>query len=229
MRDHTALLRALEYIEAHITDELEPADAARYCHLSLSALQKLFRHVFDYSVKEYIAKRRLTLAARELAAAGGSVLELALKYGYAGPETFARAFRRLWGVSPSEFRKSAVAVDLFPPLRLEEGENDRLVYRENQMLYDRLLQCPDSAVVCFDLVGLKEINRISRSDGDRAILEAARRIAGLCTGTERLFRLGADEFALLTEGSCTALYRRACHAPPGGTGSRCCARAAPFP
>lgn len=62
----TALAAALEYVEQNLTSEFSQEKCARYACCSLSGLQKLFRSVFRRSVGDYVARRRLTAAAREL-------------------------------------------------------------------------------------------------------------------------------------------------------------------
>ena len=59
------------------------------------------------SLGEYIRSRRLAEAGRDLAVGGITVLDTALKYGYESPESFARAFQRFHGVTPSEVRRGA--------------------------------------------------------------------------------------------------------------------------
>lgn len=62
----TALAAALEYVEQNLTSDFSQEKCARYACCSLSGLQKLFRSVFRRSVGDYVARRRLTAAAREL-------------------------------------------------------------------------------------------------------------------------------------------------------------------
>lgn len=68
------------------------------------------------SIKDYIRKRRLTLAAQELAISKVKVLDVALKYGYDSPESFAKAFRKAHGITPSAARESGVQLKAFPRL-----------------------------------------------------------------------------------------------------------------
>ena len=76
LKNYDCLIRALEYIENHIGEEISSEALAEYSLCSLSSLQKLFRMVCDYNIKEYISKRRLTLAARELVNTDKTILEL---------------------------------------------------------------------------------------------------------------------------------------------------------
>ncbi|RAZ93630.1 hypothetical protein DK853_39290, partial [Klebsiella oxytoca] len=54
----------------------------------------------------YVTRRRLTLAAGELASdEAATVLEIALKYGYDTHEGFTRSFRAYMGINPTAYRK----------------------------------------------------------------------------------------------------------------------------
>lgn len=68
----------------------------------------------DVTVAEYIRKRRLTLAAQDLSMFPTRVLDVALKYGYDSPESFAKAFRKAHGISPSEARGNGANLKAYP-------------------------------------------------------------------------------------------------------------------
>lgn len=68
---------------------------------------------------EYVRKRKLTLAAQELAVSSAKVVDIAFKYGYDSPESFCKAFRKLHGVSPSAARKPGVPIKAFPRVSFE--------------------------------------------------------------------------------------------------------------
>lgn len=209
MRAFDTLSLALEYIETHIFDDMQSGDVAKYCYVSLSSLQKIFRYTFDYSIKEYISKRRLTLAARDLKEAESSIIEIALKYGYNSPENFTRAFRKVWHMTPSEYRRTGKFVEIFPEIKIEERGNTLQVYKDTAALYDLLQKNQDCFVICFDVVGLTKINGISRSLGDRVILEAVSRINRVREESMPLFRIGGDEFAMIAVGKDASFCRQA--------------------
>jgi AraC family transcriptional regulator len=191
------LTLALEYIEHHIGDIISMEQLSHYSCSSLSALQKLFRWVFNYSIKEYIAKRRLTLAARDLVQTDKTIICIALDYGYSSPEIFTRAFHKLWGRNPSEFRKQGEYFDLFPRIYVQKTTDGFDVYKDAAMLYDCFNQNQHTTIICFDVVGLMGVNTISREAGDQVIMEVIRRITAVREKTMPLFRLGGDEFALV--------------------------------
>lgn len=68
---------------------------------------------------EYIRGRRLTLAAQELSVGSARVMDLALKYGYDSPDSFARAFTRFHGISPSAACEKGVSLRALAPLQIK--------------------------------------------------------------------------------------------------------------
>ena len=62
----TGIHDALEYMEAHLTEELEIREIAKQAYLSQFHFQRIFSALCGVSVGEYIRNRRLTLAAEEL-------------------------------------------------------------------------------------------------------------------------------------------------------------------
>ena len=57
-----------------------------------------------YTLGDYIRMRRFSLAADDLRDSSEKVIDIALKYGRETPESFARAFSRFHGVTPTEAR-----------------------------------------------------------------------------------------------------------------------------
>lgn len=75
----TIFTTALEYIEENLGEEFSQEDIARECCCSLSTLQKLWRYCTHMSIKEYITKRRMTCAGRDLLNTDINVLDIAVK------------------------------------------------------------------------------------------------------------------------------------------------------
>ncbi len=202
MKNFTALTQAINYIEANISNVVTKEDIANFCYVSVSSLEKIFRYALNLSIGDYITRRKMTLAARDLAKNDCNVLELAMKYGYNSPEVFARAFKRVWSINPSEFLKNWKFTGLFPKINFnyKEGE-DLYMARKNVDIseaYDFFREKEGSYVICFDVKGLLTINEISRKAGDLVILEALSRIDKHATEDMHVMRIGGDEFALIT-------------------------------
>lgn len=198
----------LEYIEENLTQSLSPELCAQKCGYSLSNLQKLFRCVFRIGVGDYIARRKLSAAARELLETDATILDVAVKYGYRSHEVFTRAFRRIFGVSPSEFRKSRRFSEIFPKLSnsvpITDKEGTEIMYSKKMFdvshLYEFMRSRSGKYVVCFDMVRLMYVNETYGSAaGDIAIAECLRRIDAESDETMLPIRIGGDEFVLITD------------------------------
>ncbi len=202
MRNIELLVASLEYIECHLCDELKTEDIAVACFCSRSTLEKLFRGVHHITVREYIIRRRMMLAAKKLSEAPGtSILDVALEHGYSTHESFARAFERVWNCKPSEFR-SAKFVELFPRLSVpfKKGADHRMRIKSIEIteLYDLLTERKNCWFIACDIRHMMSINEISRKAGDLAILEQMRRLTAESGEDDIVFRIGGDEFCVLT-------------------------------
>ena len=105
---------ALDYIERNICEDITADDVAKACYCSKSYLQKIFRYLNYGSIKDYIIKRRLTKAARDLVEdLSVSILDIAFKYCYSSPEVF-KGIQTGMACNPSMFRKEARFTQLYP-------------------------------------------------------------------------------------------------------------------
>jgi len=111
--------RAIDYMEAHITEELTIADIARQAYVSPYYFQRGFSIFCGFTVGEYIKRRRLTLAAGELISTDRKIIDIALQYGYDSPDSFTKAFLRFHGVTPTAVRKGEAMIKSFAPLRIK--------------------------------------------------------------------------------------------------------------
>lgn len=100
-----SLQRAIDFMEENLLDAITIDDIAKQANLSSFHFQRIFMILTDMSVGEYLRRRRLTLAAQELSSTDSKIIDLAFKYGYETPESFARAFRKHHGITPTEARK----------------------------------------------------------------------------------------------------------------------------
>ena len=115
----TAIQRALDYIEAHITDDIDLDRIAKESFSSSYHFQRTFSLLCGYSLGEYVRMRRLTLAGAELASGKAKVIDVAMKYGYDNPDSFAKAFRAFHGITPSEAKRGGTHLKSFSRLSIK--------------------------------------------------------------------------------------------------------------
>ena len=110
--------RAIDYVESHITEELDFEAVAKQAYSSSFHFQRIFGILCGFSLGDYIRMRRLSLAGEELSRGNAKIIEVAMKYGYDTPESFSRAFTRFHGIAPSEAKRGG-GVRIFTPLSVK--------------------------------------------------------------------------------------------------------------
>ncbi len=106
--------QALDYIEAHLSDDMDMNDIAAIARLSAHQFGRIFSYVVGIPLSEYIRRRRLSQAAAELGRGGAKVIDVALKYGYDSPDAFGRAFLALHGITPRKACARGAKLKMYP-------------------------------------------------------------------------------------------------------------------
>jgi AraC family transcriptional regulator len=104
--------KALWFIESHFAAEITLAEIAEVAGVSRFHLVRAFGLSTGHAVMRYVRARRLTEAARALAAGAPDILAVALDAGYGSHEAFTRAFRDQFGLTPDRVRARATLDDL---------------------------------------------------------------------------------------------------------------------
>lgn len=84
---------------------------------SQAYIRELFRKSTGYSLAYYVKMRKIKRSAMELVNTDKTILEIACLYGFSNPETYTRSFRKITGMTPSEFRRQRLMAgkqELFP-------------------------------------------------------------------------------------------------------------------
>ena len=68
MENLVLITRTLELLEDHLTENIKTEEIARRLYCSKSTLEKLFRFATNMSIRDYVIRRRMSRAARDLAA-----------------------------------------------------------------------------------------------------------------------------------------------------------------
>jgi AraC family transcriptional regulator len=178
---------ALDLMEKKMEERLDIEEIARAAYSSPFHFQRMFQMLTGMTVAEYMRKRKLTLAAQELAMSASKVLDVALKYGYDSPESFSKAFRRIHGITPSDARNPGVSLKAFPRISFQlslKGDKDmdyRIEEKEAFNVVGKLI-----SVTCRDNEQMREIPKFwgqCNSDGTSDKLSAISvddRLYGVC-------------------------------------------------
>jgi AraC family transcriptional regulator len=113
--------KALWFVESHLAGPMTLDDIAEVAGVSRFHLVRAFAAATGLSVMRYVRARRLTEAARALAAGAPDILQVALDSDYGSHEAFTRAFRDHFGVTPEAVRATTCldTLKLQEPLRMD--------------------------------------------------------------------------------------------------------------
>lgn len=94
------------YIRKNYMKDISMQDAARMMNYSDAYFCKLFKQCFDQNFTAYLARFRINEARRLLQDKNASVREVSMLVGYYDANYFAKVFKRIAGMNPSEYRDS---------------------------------------------------------------------------------------------------------------------------
>lgn len=114
----TGIQRAIDYMEAHLTEDMDLSAVAQQSCSSEYHFGRVFFILCGMTVGEYIRYRRLSLAGTALAEQKLRVIDAALQYGYDSPDSFTRAFTRFHGITPSQARTDGGPLRAFSRLHV---------------------------------------------------------------------------------------------------------------
>lgn len=107
---------AIRFLERDLTQPPDVEAAARLAGCSVFHFQRMFAYVAGMPLSQYLRRRKMSLAAEELQN-GGKITDVALRYGYASPTAFNRAFQAVHGIAPSEAKNEGAVLKAYPPVR----------------------------------------------------------------------------------------------------------------
>ncbi len=107
--DESRQEETLTYITQHYMEDLAVKDIAGYLGYSEAYFCKLFKQSFGHSFVSYLTDFRMQKAEELMRSSSLSIKDIGKAVGYPDPNYFTKVFRRVRGVSPSEFRESGAS------------------------------------------------------------------------------------------------------------------------
>ncbi|MTI70334.1 MAG: AraC family transcriptional regulator [Firmicutes bacterium] len=139
MNYYERIQRAIRYMEGRLDSSIKLEDVAREAYMSLSNFYRMFFSLVGYRAKEYIRLRRMSKAIEDIERRKDTILNIAIKYGYGNHTSFTKAFKRIIGVTPSEFRKQGLTwefqeIDILDKYYSKENEEFMELYPDIKVL-----------------------------------------------------------------------------------------------
>lgn len=105
MPDLEVIFEAVEFIETHLKSTITVGDIAGAIGYSLYHFSRSFNTAVHHTPYDYLMRRRLSESACELVETDKKIIDIALDYQFNNPETYSRAFKRMFQEQPSQCRK----------------------------------------------------------------------------------------------------------------------------
>lgn len=102
----------IEWIEEHLDQSRILQKVSREAGYSPWYCSVIFHDVTGMTLKNYVAGRRLSLAAVAIRDTEERILDIAVKFGYSSQEALSRAFKERYGCTPAAYRKNPVPVPM---------------------------------------------------------------------------------------------------------------------
>lgn len=105
-KENEYLMAATDYIRNHYSHGIQVADIAEYLNVDRSYLYSLFMNGLGISPKEFLTRFQVSRGKEQLTVTEQSVEAIAAACGYKNAVTFSGAFKRIIGMTPTEYRSS---------------------------------------------------------------------------------------------------------------------------
>jgi two-component system response regulator YesN len=97
------LIKAMAFLQEHYAEAVQLGSAAEAAQVSPAYLSRLFSEYLKTSFIDYLTELRLEAGEKLIRESGKSIKEIAFAVGYQDPNYFSKIFRKIRGLSPTEF------------------------------------------------------------------------------------------------------------------------------
>lgn len=111
--------RGIDYIEANLDGDIATGDVARHAGISHWHFQRIFKALTNETLKTYIRSRRMAGAVEALTGSESRIIDIALSAGFETQESFTRAFKIAFGVTPAAYRKCGGRLQFVRKIRFD--------------------------------------------------------------------------------------------------------------
>ncbi|MEP0355991.1 AraC family transcriptional regulator [Paraglaciecola sp.] len=116
----------IDYIEDNLDKPIPLASVSAHANMSHWHFQRIFKALTNETLKSYVRSRRIANSMDSLFNKERSILDVAISSGFESHESYTRAFQKLFGYSPSEYRQRASQALIIKKARFDQGYLENL-------------------------------------------------------------------------------------------------------
>ena len=118
--------KALQYIEQHLEEDLTLQTVARASNYSPFHFHRLFKSFSNETLNSYVGRKRVEKAAGILLRKKDiSISELSTQFGFTSNSSFTRAFKKFYGLNPTQFRTKSLGT--YSKIRQSKSKNGQVI------------------------------------------------------------------------------------------------------
>lgn len=120
--------RITDYYEAHITEHVKVEHLCKEFGIGRSHLQRIFREQTGYGAIEYFCQMRISAAKRCIRENRMNLTDTAASLGYTSIHYFSKQFKKITGMSPSQYQKMVRSSKKDPIYKQIDLDNNNLIH-----------------------------------------------------------------------------------------------------
>lgn len=118
MTIYESVKESIKFIENNLENDIGVLDVANAVSYSQFYFSRKFSELAHISIYDYIVRRKLSESYKYLLKTNSKIIDVAYKYGFKSHEVYTRAFKKAFGINPSEIK-------LEKPIALFESIDDK--------------------------------------------------------------------------------------------------------
>jgi len=129
------MAECFQYIEVNLYQKLNLDAIAAHCGISKYYLDRIFKSLTGESVMEYVQFRKLSASISDLKDKNRRVIDIAMEYGFDYEQSYIRAFRKKFGITPLKLRSETKALHIQEKLTIDDimSVNNSVIYKPSFM------------------------------------------------------------------------------------------------
>ncbi len=139
----------IDYVEAYLDEDLSLPRLAKTAGFSEFHFHRVFEVVAGDTIMDYVRRRRLARSAYQIAHTDERLLDIALANGFQSHETFTRAFKRMFEMTPAAYRKRGIRTPDYAKLDVLQRKYNP--YLGGIQMEYRIVTKPAFKVIGYDL------------------------------------------------------------------------------